>query len=1048
MLAYFPTPYPDELLLSVLGRLADTMQYPYEGDLSTAIYGQLVLKIAADLPNRLDDLVAALPPGHALTVDQLIDEHTLFPFYQPFLPAERAERLRALMRGKGGGSVYWCAGILSHLRPVPKFLRFCSQCVPEDRQQYGQCYWHRLHQVPGVHVCPRHGAPLQDSPVPMYHRAPGQRYISAERALAKVEPSPDNLSPVTEPVLLQLARDAAWLLQQRQPHLTPTTLSARFHHVLAGQGLATYTGKVRVSDFMAAFERYYAPELLHFLDCAINYDDGSAWPLRLIKTSGRVALLPLHCLLVIYFLGYTAESFFALPSHVSYFGAGPWPCLNPICEHYHRAVIERCHVDYVNIRLQATFVCSECGFIYRRLHPDTSEADQFRYDQLLSRGPVWESRLRQMWRDPSLKPNEVAAHFKISRPTAETYLRRSQPRFQAEYRKLWLAALRRQPQAQLAELVGDPVLDYLYRWLLENDREWYLAHQPQGQGVPDKPQPRHTVRSKVTSPERDGANRDGQLAEEIRLAARHLRQQPGRPMLVTQAAIWRHLGQSRISYGPDRFPLTWRVLTTVVESRPAFAIRSLEWATKAYQAEHIWLPKWILIKRAGVGHLFHHPQGREFIENILAHLNEPELKPGPSLVHLLLPSARPDWPAVDAQLAERVSVSARQLKARPGYPIRVTTVTIGTDLDELEVMLLHLDMLPQTAAVLAKVVETEEAFVTRVLEWIRACDPQVCACRHRSQFVRLAGLWFYAKIPAISQLIDEVFTHLKAQAAQDRPQSGIDWAARDEKVARMVKEVAAQLKHQTEPFVRVSRTAIGRAIDDRGQLEVSMLTLFPLYQFKLPQTARLFKIVQESWEQFRLRCLAQVAEKFRQQGIRPIQSQLLKAAGIRLYLAEVSPVLQQALSETMDSLVSLPSAYELSLQARWAALDAELSALIEPAARELKAQTDPFVRVNKSTLGRYLAQYHALKENLDKLPRTAEAVARAVETREEFAIRRLRWLGADYQQRQERPSARSRLIRQAGVLYVSKRPGVQAVIAEVLAMLSSFPVEPRQTSGL
>lgn len=1046
MLAYFPTPYPDELLLSVLARLADTMQYPDENDLSTAIYGQWVLKIAADLPNRLADLVAVLPPGHTLTVDQLIDEHTLFPFYQPFLSAERAEQLRSLMRGKGGGSVYWCAGTLSHLRPVPKFLRFCHPCMLEDRQQYGQCYWHRLHQVPGVYVCPRHGTPLQDSLVPMYDRGPGQRYMSAERALAKVEPVPDNLSPVTEPVLLQLAQDAAWLLQQRQPQLTPATLSARFHHVLARQGLATYTGKVRISDFMAAFGRHYAPELLHFLECAINYDDGSAWPLRLIKTTGMATLMPLHCLLVIYFLGYTAESFFALPTQGSYFGAGPWPCLNPICEHYQRAVIERCQVDYVNIRLQATFVCPWCGFIYRRLHPDTSEADRLRYDQLVSRGPVWETRLRQMWADPSLKPNEVVAHFKISRATVESYLRRSDPKFQAEYRNLWLTALRRHPQAPLADLVRNPVLDHLYRWFLENDRAWYLAHQPHDQTMPPgKPKSRSHVIPKLTLPESHWTNRDGQLAEEIRLAAQQLRQQPGRPKLVTQIAIWRHLGQNSLDQGFDKFPLTGQVLALVRESRRAFAIRSLEWAVKDYQPERILPSRWALVKRAGVGHLFDFRQESELIEQILAHLTGSE--PGSSLVHVLLPSARPDWPAFDTQLAERVRGSARQLKARPGYPIRVTTVTMGANLGELEVMLLHLDMLPQTAAVLAEVVETEEAFVARALEWVITHEPPVRACRHRSQFVRSVGLWFYAKIPAVSQLIDEAFTSLKAQVRPDQPETGPDWAARDEKMALMAREVAVQLKDQTDPWVRVTRTAICRVIDDSGQLDVSTLTLLPLYQFKLPKTGRVFQEVQESWEQFRLRCLAQVAEKFRQQGIRPIQSQLLKAAGIRLYLAEVSPLLQQAIRETQASLASLPSAYELVIQARWEALDTELSELIEPAARELKAQTDPFIRVNQSTLGRHLRQDLAIKADLDKLPRTAAAVARAVETREEFAIRRLRWWGVDYQQRQRRPSSQSRLIRQAGVLYVSKRPCVQAVIAEVLARLSSLPVEPRQTRG-
>ncbi len=162
MLAYFPTPYPDELLLSVLARLADTMQYPRPSDLSRAIYGKDVKSIAADLPNRLDDLVTALPSGHTLTVDQLIDEHTLYPFYQPFLPEKRAKKVRKLMRGnKIRTGIYSSIAIFSQLGPMPKFLRFCPECVQEDRRLYGQCYWHRLHQVPGVYICPDHQTTLQ-----------------------------------------------------------------------------------------------------------------------------------------------------------------------------------------------------------------------------------------------------------------------------------------------------------------------------------------------------------------------------------------------------------------------------------------------------------------------------------------------------------------------------------------------------------------------------------------------------------------------------------------------------------------------------------------------------------------------------------------------------------------------------------------------------------------------------------------------------------------------------------------------------------------------
>src|SRR5258707_529671 len=61
----------------------------------------------------------------------------------------------------------------------PEFLRRCPDCVKSDRQQYGEAYWHRLHQVPGVRICPIHDCVLEDSAVPAHKLT---SFITAEAA--------------------------------------------------------------------------------------------------------------------------------------------------------------------------------------------------------------------------------------------------------------------------------------------------------------------------------------------------------------------------------------------------------------------------------------------------------------------------------------------------------------------------------------------------------------------------------------------------------------------------------------------------------------------------------------------------------------------------------------------------------------------------------------------------------------------------------------------------------------------------------------------------
>ena len=38
-----------------------------------------------------------------------------------------------------------------------RFLRYCPLCFKEDKQKYGEAYWHKAHQIRGVDVCNKHG---------------------------------------------------------------------------------------------------------------------------------------------------------------------------------------------------------------------------------------------------------------------------------------------------------------------------------------------------------------------------------------------------------------------------------------------------------------------------------------------------------------------------------------------------------------------------------------------------------------------------------------------------------------------------------------------------------------------------------------------------------------------------------------------------------------------------------------------------------------------------------------------------------------------------
>ena len=145
MIAYFPELYEDELLYSILSR--------YVVHKGIAVYRSAAEELFTkpkEFPEK--EFINALQPEilerlcKGKPLEQIIMEHTMTPYYIRFLPKEKREKARArLIRMEGD---------YKNLLAIPKmrlnrnkYLRYCPQCVKEDREKYGETYWHRKHQI-------------------------------------------------------------------------------------------------------------------------------------------------------------------------------------------------------------------------------------------------------------------------------------------------------------------------------------------------------------------------------------------------------------------------------------------------------------------------------------------------------------------------------------------------------------------------------------------------------------------------------------------------------------------------------------------------------------------------------------------------------------------------------------------------------------------------------------------------------------------------------------------------------------------------------------
>jgi hypothetical protein len=604
MLGFFTDPYPDELLYSVCARFGDRMKFS-----NVALAGQRFFGIrggpaVVDLPSHLNHLIKVLPPNHNHTADQLINHCTLVPIYAPFMPSKRAHRLREDMKQEVGiNHAHGRVGIRNSHIKTPDWLRFCPICEREDKERFGERYWHRVHQIPGIEVCPIHSVFLEMSSAPWQDtRNPGS-FFSAEKAIGFMSPRHLDISDRHHRILLKVARDAAWLLNWHGHNSDTKFLHKRYYNLLLKRGLAYYNGRIKTNELSKGVVDFFSQEFLKKIQSEVtNLKLG--WVYRLVHTNTlEVAQQPLRHLLLITFLGYTAEEFFTDFDEFKPFGDKPWPCLNRASDHYGESIVAECRLtDNLSKKKSGkpmgTFRCIECGFIYTRIGPDTSEKDRFRADSIQTYGSMWGKALRKHWEDTALSIAEIGRRLGVSVLTVERHairhrllmntlssrqvsektiqryssFRRSREEMLGQYREEWIALRNVNPKASRKEL--NVMASFLYLWLKKNDAEWLESHLPA---------PRYKA-SRL--PHVDWKNVDVDLSKAVIRSASRIKRLEGKPVRASLAEIIREIGnRTYLEQRLHKLPLTAKALDIHLESLEAFAIRKVEWAAYCYLQE-------------------------------------------------------------------------------------------------------------------------------------------------------------------------------------------------------------------------------------------------------------------------------------------------------------------------------------------------------------------------------------------------------------------------------------------------------------------------------
>ncbi len=622
MIGWFPTAYPDELFYSLCARYAATVQYPNKEHVISELFARRGLSIAVDLPSSLKVFVSNLPPENSLTAERIIFNHTLLPFYAPFLPAERVEKIKQFMCNTTGEAIHKLSGITpSTIRP-PSTLRFCPICAETDKQNFGTPYWHRSHQLPGVEICSIHSVFLENSMGQIKNAVYKADLSAAEQNIPDISVRQINLDIETHRLLLQLAKDVEWILNQKNLCLGYKQLENLYMNALREKEALLPHGAINLKRLNQNLRDSFPRDFLQIVQSDYDETKGYNWAARIIPHLKHEKVHhPLRHLLLIRALGKTLESFFdpqpivlALqksPVEDSYFLKAPYPCLNAVCQNYRKPTIKNYQICKSKIPPNYTLLITcECGYSYSRKGPDKSPDDFFRKDSIRHYGKLWQQTLRIAWTDITLSLSQIAKllntgsdivkkqaiilglKFPRQGPKTVSLSAKTQGKLQKnkitekkagqlfrakrdKIRRIWLKAMKKNPTATRSHLknIVEPKAGL---WLTKYDKDWLQANQPE------------CWKRTESARQIDWKSRDAKFVIEIREAAERIRRYPGKPVKICPGTIAREVGHKEwIAHHKykKKLPLSHSVLKEVAETKLDFELRRIHFAVQGIKSE-------------------------------------------------------------------------------------------------------------------------------------------------------------------------------------------------------------------------------------------------------------------------------------------------------------------------------------------------------------------------------------------------------------------------------------------------------------------------------
>ncbi|MBG9541612.1 hypothetical protein ABE29_01965 [Cytobacillus firmus] len=603
MLHWFPTPYPDELLYSVLARY-----HVWSGNTSPKmtveeLFGKRTVRSVWDLPANLNMLLSQL--GSYWGADQLINNHTMYPYYAAFLLPKQAKQVKKSMLNSKGSTIHTRIGVSASNVKVKINLWVCGGCIKEDMDTYGETYWRRVHQAPGVFVCPKHESVLEET-VASVKSQNQHEFIVATPDVERTKIRLDGLSKEEIQLLLDISKETDSLLNNTRLQANDNAIRSKYMELLKQKGYASVNGMVKRDRLYQSFGAKFSDRSLELLQSPVKFQE-TDW-LTMIFQKHRKSFHPLRHLLVMMYLETELDHLFGKKEYQP-FGKGPWLCLNVACPNHRKPVVKDLTVTicYDTRKPVGTFRC-DCGFVFSRRGPDQNKDDQYRVGTIKDYGPVWKMKLTELVNEGN-PLTEIAKEMQADRATIKKYAAELELKvpwklpkiekkevnepledFEAQLnvrKNKWHELQKEYPEKSKTEL--RKMVPDVYAFLYRNDRDWLNTHSP--------------VKKRIQSPYQrvDWEKRDKELLKQVKKVIRNWDENAEKPTKITVTSIGRKINElSLLQKKADKLPKTMEYIEKVSEGTVAFQKKRVEFTLEKLRKENEPILEWKIYKKAGL----------------------------------------------------------------------------------------------------------------------------------------------------------------------------------------------------------------------------------------------------------------------------------------------------------------------------------------------------------------------------------------------------------------------------------------------------------------